>query len=119
MTQATRFQRHPPVQAGLHAPVRRRGFGAAAGTAGPGVISSSSSLMALPNLVLIVAFTYRPLISNIYYSTLDWTLGSASATVVGFRTTSPSSPATTPPKVLGTTAVFTLATVGGSCCWAC
>src|SRR5665647_1731211 len=40
--------------------------------------------MALPNFVLIGAFTYRPLIMNIYYSTLNWTLGSASATIVGF-----------------------------------
>ena len=40
--------------------------------------------LALPNLALIAVFTYLPLINNIYYSTLDWTLGSASATVVGF-----------------------------------
>src|SRR6476620_1513646 len=39
--------------------------------------------MALPNLILIAVFTYRPLFSNMYYSTLDWTLGSPSATVVG------------------------------------
>ncbi|WP_354153321.1 carbohydrate ABC transporter permease [Pseudarthrobacter sp. S3] len=70
--------------------------------------------LALPNLVLIAVFTYRPLISNIYYSTLDWTLGSASATVVGldnYVTFFSSNDAT---KVLGTTAVFTLVTVGGS-----
>jgi sn-glycerol 3-phosphate transport system permease protein len=39
---------------------------------------------ALPNIVLIVAFSYRPVLSNIYYSTLNWTLGSANATAVGF-----------------------------------
>ncbi|HUX69391.1 MAG TPA: sugar ABC transporter permease, partial [Cellulomonadaceae bacterium] len=29
-----------------------------------------------PNLVLIALFTYRPLLTNVYYSTLDWNLGS-------------------------------------------
>lgn len=70
--------------------------------------------LALPNLLLIAVFTYLPLFNNIYYSTLDWTLGSASATVVGFDnyvTFFTSSDAT---KVLGTTAVFTVITVGGS-----
>lgn len=70
--------------------------------------------LALPNLVLIAVFTYMPLISNAYYSTLNWTLGAASATVVGLGNyvtffTGPDAPA-----VLGTTAVFTVATVGGS-----
>ena len=70
--------------------------------------------LALPNLLLIAVFTYLPLFNNIYYSTRDWTLGSSSATVVGldnyvtFFTSSDAS------KVLGTTAVFTLVTVGGS-----
>jgi hypothetical protein len=31
--------------------------------------------LAAPNLLLIVAFGYRPLLSNISYSALDWTLG--------------------------------------------
>ncbi|MDQ0709647.1 sn-glycerol 3-phosphate transport system permease protein [Arthrobacter woluwensis] len=69
---------------------------------------------AAPNLLLIGVFTYLPLLNNIYYSTLDWTLGSAEATVVGFGNyltffTSPDAP-----RVLGTTAVFTVLTVGGS-----
>ncbi|MFY9636180.1 carbohydrate ABC transporter permease [Pseudarthrobacter sp. BIM B-2242] len=70
--------------------------------------------LALPNLILIAVFTYRPLISNIYYSTLDWTLGSASATVVGFENYVTFFTSDDAPKVLGTTAVFTLVTVGGS-----
>ena len=70
--------------------------------------------LALPNLLLIAVFTYLPLLNNIYYSTLDWTLGSASAKVVGLENyvtffTSPDAA-----KVLGTTAIFTLITVGGS-----
>ncbi|HEY9395232.1 MAG TPA: sugar ABC transporter permease, partial [Nocardioides sp.] len=36
-----------------------------------------------PNVALIAVFTYRPLFQNIYYSTLNWTLGSKFATPVG------------------------------------
>jgi len=70
--------------------------------------------LALPNLALIAVFTYLPLINNIYYSTLDWTLGSASASVVGFDNYINFFTSADAPKVLGTTAVFTLITVGGS-----
>ncbi|MEV7635692.1 sugar ABC transporter permease [Pseudarthrobacter enclensis] len=70
--------------------------------------------MALPNLVLIAVFTYRPLFSNIYYSTLDWTLGSPTATVVGLGNYVTFFSSNDAPKVLGTTAVFTVVTVGGS-----
>lgn len=70
--------------------------------------------LALPNLILIAVFTYWPLINNIYYSTLDWTLGSASATVVGLDNyvtffTDPGSV-----DVLRVTLLFTVATVGGA-----
>jgi sn-glycerol 3-phosphate transport system permease protein len=70
--------------------------------------------LATPNLVLIALFTYRPLLSNIYYSTLNWTLGSQVATPVGLGNykeffTSPDAK-----SVLVTTAIFTVATVGGS-----
>jgi sn-glycerol 3-phosphate transport system permease protein len=59
-------------------------------------------------------FTYRPLLSNIYYSTLNWTLGAQVATPVGLGNykeffTSPDTKG-----VLVTTAVFTVVTVGGS-----
>ncbi|MCB5292774.1 carbohydrate ABC transporter permease [Arthrobacter sp. SO3] len=70
--------------------------------------------LALPNLLLIAVFTYLPLFNNIYYSTLDWTLGSASATVVGLDNYVTFFTSTDATKVLGTTAVFTLITVGGS-----
>jgi hypothetical protein len=70
--------------------------------------------LALPNVILIAVFTYRPLIMNVYYSTLDWTLGSRSAVRIGLANyieffTSPDSLG-----VLATTAIFTVATVGGS-----
>lgn len=70
--------------------------------------------LALPNLALIAVFTYLPLINNIYYSTLNWTLGSASATVVGMENYATFFTSADAGKVLGTTAVFTVATVGGS-----
>ncbi|WP_192841638.1 carbohydrate ABC transporter permease [Arthrobacter sp. ERGS1:01] len=70
--------------------------------------------LALPNLLLIAFFTYRPLIANMYYSTLDWTLGSADATVVGLGNYLEFFTSADAPAVLGATAVFTVATVGGS-----
>ena len=69
---------------------------------------------ATPNLLLIALFTYRPLLSNIYYSTLNWTLGAKIATPVGLGNYKEffSSPGTW--DILQTTAVFTVLTVGGS-----
>ncbi|MGG5170982.1 carbohydrate ABC transporter permease [Pseudarthrobacter sp. J1738] len=69
---------------------------------------------AFPNLALIAVFTYLPLFNNIYYSTLDWTLGSANATVVGLGNYITFFTSSDAPRVLGTTGIFTLATVGGS-----
>lgn len=68
----------------------------------------------VPNIVLMAAFVYRPLILNFYYSTLDWKLGSTTATAVGFGNyiawfTDPQSW-----RVLAITAIFTIVTVGGS-----
>lgn len=70
--------------------------------------------LALPNLLLIAVFTYVPLFNNLYYSTLNWTLGSASATVVGLENYVTFFASADAARVLGTTAVFTAATVGGS-----
>jgi sn-glycerol 3-phosphate transport system permease protein len=70
--------------------------------------------LALPNIILIALFTYRPLLANMYYSTLDWTLGAPDAISVGlgnyieFFTSSDAS------TVLGITAIFTVVTVGGA-----
>ncbi|MBS6330513.1 sugar ABC transporter permease [Cutibacterium avidum] len=66
-----------------------------------------------PNAILIALFVYRPFFLNIYYSALDWTLGSANATWVGlqnyveFFTRDAGT-------VLTTTLIFTVATVGFS-----
>ncbi|MGI5130714.1 carbohydrate ABC transporter permease [Pseudonocardia sp. CA-107938] len=93
----------PPVQ-----PVRRR--------FGPRERHDFLVFLALagPNILLIVAFSYRPVLQNIQYSMLNWTLGSASATAVGLGNYAEffSSPNT--PDILRVTAIFSVATVGGS-----
>lgn len=67
-----------------------------------------------PNIVMIALFTYRPLLSNIYYSTLDWNLGSRTATPVGLGNYARwfADPASS--RVVAVTAVFTVATVGAT-----
>ncbi len=67
---------------------------------------------AAPNVALIVIFTYRPLILNIYYSTLNWTLGAPTAQAVGLRNYVTFFTSSEARQVLTTTAVFTVATVG-------
>lgn len=67
-----------------------------------------------PNLLLIALFTYRPLLSNVYYSTLDWNLGSRTATPVGFGNYLRWFHDPTSLEVLRVTAVFTVATVGAT-----
>ena len=68
--------------------------------------------MALPNLILIAVFTYRPLFANIQYSTLDWTLGASTARIVGLDNYIEFFTSDDAPRVLGTTAAFTIFTVG-------
>ena len=69
---------------------------------------------AAPNVLLILLFTYRPLVTNIYYSTLDWTLGAANATSVGLGNYVEFFNSPDASTVLGVTAIFTVTTVGGS-----
>lgn len=69
---------------------------------------------ALPNLFLIGAFTYRPLLANIYYSTLDWTVGAATATPIGLGNYREFFSTPDSWDIIGTTAVFTIATIGGT-----
>ncbi|WP_022911160.1 carbohydrate ABC transporter permease [Aestuariimicrobium kwangyangense] len=72
------------------------------------------TMMALPNVALIAAFTYRPLIVNLQYSTLDWQLGSRTATVIGLNNYVEWFTSGDAALVLRTTGLFALATVGGS-----
>lgn len=64
-----------------------------------------------PNAVLIALFVYRPFFLNLYYSALDWTLGSTSATWVGLQNYREFF-ARDASTVLTTTLIFTVATVG-------
>ena len=68
----------------------------------------------LPNIALIVVFIYRPIFTNIYYSLLNWTLGSDTATFIGLGNYLEFFTSNEAGQVLGTTLVFTIATVGGS-----
>ncbi|MEP9382540.1 sugar ABC transporter permease [Nocardioides sp. KR10-350] len=65
-----------------------------------------------PNVALIVAFTYRPLIVNVYYSTLNWTLGSPTAIKVGLQNYRDFFASGEAKTVLITTVVFTVCSVG-------
>ncbi len=67
-----------------------------------------------PNLALIATFIYYPLAMNIYFSTLDWRMGSSAARRVGLSNyveffTSPGGL-----EVWRVTIIFTVATVAGS-----
>ncbi|PFG33515.1 carbohydrate ABC transporter permease [Sanguibacter antarcticus] len=71
-------------------------------------------LFVTPNMALIAVFTYRPLLLNAQYSTLQWNLGSSTATVIGLDNyvrwfTDPRSL-----EVVRVTAIFTLTTVGAT-----
>jgi sn-glycerol 3-phosphate transport system permease protein len=70
--------------------------------------------LAVPNLALIGVFTYRPLFLNIYYSTLDWTLGSPTATPIGLANYREFFSSPDARQVLWVTAVFTVCTVVGT-----
>lgn len=71
-------------------------------------------VLALPNIALIVAFIYRPVIQNFYYSTLDWTTGSTSATNIGLQNYQEFFGDPEAIDVLRVTLVFTVVTVAGS-----
>jgi sn-glycerol 3-phosphate transport system permease protein len=67
-----------------------------------------------PNILLIVFFSYRPVLTNIFYSTLNWTLGAATATQVGFANYVQFFTSADTLDILRVTVVFTVVTVGGS-----
>lgn len=71
-------------------------------------------VLALPNIALIVAFIYRPVIQNFYYSTLDWTTGSTSARSIGLDNYKEFFGDPEAIDVLRVTLVFTVVTVAGS-----
>lgn len=67
-----------------------------------------------PNIALILAFIYYPLLSNMYYSTLDWRLGSRTATQIGAQNYLDFFTSDDGLEVWRVTLIFTAATVLGS-----
>lgn len=64
-----------------------------------------------PNLLLILAFIYYPLASNVYYSMLDWRLGSTSAEFVGLKNYLALFTSSTGLDMWRVTLIFTISTV--------
>jgi len=71
-------------------------------------------LFAGPNILLILAFIYYPLFSNMYYSTLDWRLGSSSATPIGLENYTDFFTSDSGLEVWRVTGIFTAGAVLGS-----
>jgi sn-glycerol 3-phosphate transport system permease protein len=71
-------------------------------------------LFAGPNILLILAFIYYPLISNMYYSTLDWRLGSPTAEPIGLDNYVRFFTSSSGLEVWENTAIFTAGAVLGS-----
>ena len=70
-------------------------------------------LFAGPNVALLLVFTYKPLLQSMYYSTLQWNIGSATAMPVGLDNYVQWFTDASTPRVVTVTVLFTLVTVGG------
>ncbi len=68
----------------------------------------------LPNLVLLIVFTYRPLIDNIRLSFFDWNISSPRATFIGLGNYVEWFTAADTPVIVANTVIFTVAAVAGS-----
>jgi sn-glycerol 3-phosphate transport system permease protein len=71
-----------------------------------------AALLLIPNLVLLVVFTYRPLVDNIRLSFTDWNISAPIANGVGFANYVEWFGRDDTRVVLRNTVVFTVATVG-------
>ena len=67
-----------------------------------------------PNIALILAYIYYPLLANLYFSTLDWRLGARTARFVGADNYAEFFSSRSGLEVWRVTIIFTLATVIGS-----
>ena len=67
-----------------------------------------------PNIALILAYIYYPLLANLYFSTLDWRLGARTARFVGADNYAEFFSSRSGVEVWRVTIIFTLATVIGS-----
>ncbi|MEW1953712.1 sugar ABC transporter permease [Terrabacter sp. NPDC080008] len=73
---------------------------------------SLAALLLLPNLVLLIVFTYRPLLDNIRLSFTDWNISSPIANPVGFANYVEWFGRDDTKVIVRNTLVFTVATVG-------
>lgn len=71
-----------------------------------------AALLLIPNLVLLVVFTYRPLVDNIRLSFTDWNISAPIANGVGFANYVEWFGRDDTRVILRNTVVFTVATVG-------
>lgn len=71
-------------------------------------------LFAGPNIALILAYVYYPLLANVYFSTLDWRLGAQTASFVGLSNYKEFFSSEDGLEVWRITIIFTVATVVGS-----
>ncbi|WP_235504475.1 sugar ABC transporter permease [Nostocoides sp. Soil756] len=73
---------------------------------------SLAGLLLAPNLILLIVFTYRPLLDNIRLSFTDWNISAPVANPVGFSNYIEWFGREDTRKVLSNTLIFTVATVG-------
>ncbi|WOF22542.1 sugar ABC transporter permease [Microbacterium betulae] len=72
------------------------------------------ALLAGPNIALLLVFVYAPMLQSVYYSTLQWNLGSPVARQIGLGNYIEWFTASSTPRVVTTTVVFGVVTVGGA-----
>lgn len=73
-----------------------------------------ATLLIAPNLILLILFTYRPLIDNIRISFYNWNISSPNMTFVGLQNYISWFKAPETPQVVWNTFVFTFFAVAGS-----
>ncbi len=73
-----------------------------------------AALLILPNLALLILFTYRPLIDNIRISFYNWNISSPNMTFVGLKNYTDWLQAPETPTVVWNTVIFTFFAVAGS-----
>lgn len=73
-----------------------------------------AALLILPNLALLILFTYRPLIDNIRISFYNWNISSPNMTFVGLKNYTDWFTASETPMVVWNTVIFTFFAVAGS-----
>lgn len=73
-----------------------------------------AAILLVPNLLLLLSFTYRPLIDNVRLSFTDWNVSATTANWIGFENYRTWWNHSSTWQVLSNTLIFTVATVFGS-----